>query len=99
MELEEFLRKAANKEQYEARIGGAAEQEIRNLEASLAVTLPPTYRRFLSLVGFVSWFGTEVFGITGDRQNDTFLRTKLAREHALNFRDQLFQVPRYGNII
>ena len=98
MNLESLLREAAQKERYRPGVA-ASDLAVHALEVSLGVTLPRPYRSFLFQVGYVRWFGCEVFGITGDEQNDAYLRTKAEREHSLRFRDQVFQFPKHATVI
>lgn len=99
MNIEDFLENVKSKKFFRTLGRGATSDEIVKIESELQIALPDSYSEFLGKVGFVRWFGNEVFGVSGSEQNDTILRTQAQIELNKKFAHQLAPLPSHGNII
>jgi SMI1-KNR4 cell-wall len=99
MNVTDFLKSARPKEFFRTLGRGAQLDEVEEIENQLRITLPNSYRELVENVGFVRWFGNEVFGVSGNEQNETVARTHLQIELHKKFANQLPPMPEKGNII
>lgn len=99
MILNDFLKKAEEKEFFEILDRKVNNSEIYRIEEKLAITLTNTYRQLIFNVGWIEWFGESIFGICDDRQNDTIFRTQSQSDLIKKFPTQLYPMPKNGNII
>ena len=60
--LTAIMDKAAEKENFTSRQGGAEEFEIKELEDSFNITLPEDYKFYLLTYGYTVWFGEIICG-------------------------------------
>lgn len=99
MNVTDFLKSARPKEFFRTLGRRAQIDEVKKIENQLLITLPSSYRELVEGVGFVRWFGNELFGVSGDEQNDTVARTYLQSDLHKKFANQLPPMPENGNII
>lgn len=82
MELIDILKGFEKKENFECG-WPQTDKQIHTLEDSLKIKFPEEYKELLKNYGYISFFGTEIFGPSNDPYCDLLTRNKTARERSI----------------
>jgi len=79
MNISSIVNKLQNKESFYSREGAVTENDVKDIEDSLALKLPKLYREFVLKYGYIEWFGHVVCGTAEDIEASAIYYTKKAR--------------------
>ncbi|WOC28319.1 SMI1/KNR4 family protein [Pseudoalteromonas sp. N1230-9] len=65
--IERLISQAASKKNFTQR-GNVANEEVRELETELSITLPSDFKYFLLNYGYCFWFGEVICGLVGENK-------------------------------
>lgn len=97
MKLQKLLDICAKKANFRYLGRGATQFEIESAEQSLGVVFPKDYKRFLSEIGYVFWFGSAIYGVSDQSDYSTVHKTKYFRSRSLP--SDFTPLPLDGNVI